>query len=294
MAYPAWDCYGQSSPDGMALVYSQAYGYNFYMQLIKKDFIDFANLSKPGLAATGGFLDTNPLVPNTGTVTTSGTGDTFGIAVGTGKTITNAALASNVVTLTFGAAHGFAQGDRIVVSGLPSPFTSLNGGFTVATATTSSPFTVTYALTGANITSAAVAAGTATLGLKLNGTDNAIRLLGLTNAAPEESENEETIVTYDDEVKSFDTSIATSKSFSWTIEGVTDHSDVAYKLLRIGAKESVREGLMVKYARVGPTGKTETTYGYGRLTGFSEQPPAGGIVKWSSSIRAYGPYELTF
>lgn len=278
----------------MALVYSHAYGYNFYMQLLKKEHIDFANLSKPGTGASGAFLDLSPMVSNTSAVTVVGTGATFGIGVGTAQVITNAALASNVVTLTFGAAHGFAQGDRVVVSGLPSPFTSLNGGFTVATASTSSPHTITYALTGSNITSAAVTGGTAAAGLKLNGTDNAIRLLGLTNAAPEESENEETIVTYDDEVKSFDTSIATSKSFSWTIEGVTDHSDAAYKLLRIAAKESVREGLMVKYARVGPTGKTETTYGYGRITGFSEQPPAGGIVKWSSSIRAYGPYELTF
>ena len=138
----------------------------------------------------------------------------------------------------------------------------------------------------------AITVGTATL--DLDGTDNPIRLLGLTNAAPSESEQEETIVTYDDEQKSFETSIATAKGFSWTIEGVTNHSDAAYKLLRLCAKESVREKLMVKYARIGPVGFTEKTYGFGRFTGFEETPPAGGIVKWSSTLKAYGPYELEF
>lgn len=294
MAYAVRDCYGQSSSHDMAQVYSQAYGYNFYMQLLKKDYIDFADLSKVGIGNNGAFLDIDPLFSNTASVVKVGTGATFGIGLGTQLAITNAALASNVVTLTFGSAHGLTAGSKVVVSDLPSPFASLNGAFTIATVTTSSPHTITYALDGANISSAAVSAGTAVKGLNLTGGDNAIRLLGLTNAAPEESENEETIVTYDDEAKSFDTSIATSKSFSWTIEGVTDHSDAAYKLLRIAAKESVREGLMIKYARVGPVGKTETTYGYGRITGFSEQPPAGGIVKWSSNIKAYGPYELSF
>jgi hypothetical protein len=102
------------------------------------------------------------------------------------------------------------------------------------------------------------------------------------------------VITYDDESKSFDTSIATSKSMSWSLEGVTNHSDAAYKLLRVSAKESVREGLMVKYARVGPTGFNETSYGYGRFTGFEESNAAGEIVKYSTTLRAYGPYELEF
>lgn len=138
----------------------------------------------------------------------------------------------------------------------------------------------------------AIVVGTTTL--DLDGTDAPIRLLGLTNAAPTEGEGEETIVTYDNEMQGFDTSIATSKNFSWTLEGVTDHSDAAYRLLRICAKESVREGLMVKYARVGPIGVDEVTYGYGRFTGFNETPPAGGIVKWSANLKAYGPYELDY
>jgi hypothetical protein len=56
----------------------------------------------------------------------------------------------------------------------------------------------------------------------------------------------------------------------------------------------VREGLMVKYARVGPTGFNETSYGYGRFTGFEESNAAGEIVKYSTTLRAYGPYELEF
>jgi hypothetical protein len=165
----------------------------------------------------------------------------------------------------------------------------------VTAATTSSPFTLSFALVASNITSATVNAGTVSGAvMALNGTDAPVRLLGLTNCAPSESENEETVTTYDDEAKSFDTSIATSKSMSWSLEGVTNHNDAAYKLMRIAAKESVREGLMVKYARIGPVGFTETSYGYGRFTGFEESPAAGEIVKYSTTLRAYGPYELEF
>jgi hypothetical protein len=162
-------------------------------------------------------------------------------------------------------------------------------GFMSTTAPLSNTAAVTKTGTGSTL---AIAVGATTL--DLDGTDNPIRLLGLTNAAPSETETEETVVTYDDEVRSFDTSIATGKSFQFALEGVTDHTDAAYKLMRICAKESVREGLMIKYARIGPTGFTERTYGFGRFTGFEETPPAGGIVRWSTTLRAYGPYELDF
>lgn len=160
-------------------------------------------------------------------------------------------------------------------------------GFMSLTTLLSNTASVTKTGTGATLS---IDVGATTL--DLDGTDNPIRLLGLTNAAPSETEQEETVITYDDEVKSFDTSIATSKGFSFALEGVTDHTDAAYKLLRICAKESVREGLMVKYCRVGPSGFTEKTFGFGRFTGFEETPPAGGIVKWASTLKAYGPYEL--
>lgn len=194
----------------MAQVYSQAYGYNFYIVPLLKGAVDFDDL-----ASFSSFMTLTTLLDNEDAVAVTGTGATFDIK-------------HNAVSLD------------------------------------------------------------------LDGTDNPIRILGLTNAAPSETEQEETIITYDDEQKSFETSIATGKGFSFALEGVTNHADAAYKLMRICAKESVREGLMVKYARVGPQGFTEKTFGFGRFTGFDETPPAGGIVKWSSTIKAYGPYELEF
>jgi hypothetical protein len=278
----------------MAQVYSQSYGYNFYFQVIKKASLNLTNLDLGGIGV-GKFMDITTLLSNSALVFKTGTGSTLKVIAGGTKTITKAAIASNEGILTFGAAHGFANGATIVVAGLPSPFAALNGTRVITAVTTTSPFTLKFAFTATNETEATVNAGTASGAvLALDGTDNPIRLLGLMNAAPSESEGEETIITYDDEAKSFDTSVATSKSFSWSLEGVTDHSDAAYKLMRIAAKESVREGLMVKYARRGPTGFDETTFGYGRFTGFEEQVQAGSIVKYSTTLRAYGPYELEF
>lgn len=279
----------------MSSVYSQAYGYNFFFQVLKKGSVNLSTLLPNAGLGAGKFIDNTTVMANTNAVHIAGTGDTFRLFSGASKTVTDAALATNVATLTFAAAHGFTQGQVVYVKDLPAPFAALNGAYTITAVTTSSPHTISYAKTNANITSAAVTAGTVTPGvLALNGTDAPIRLLGLTNCAPSESEGEETVITYDDESKSFDTSIATSKSMSWSLEGVTNHSDAAYKLLRVSAKESVREGLMVKYARVGPTGFNETSYGYGRFTGFEESNAAGEIVKYSTTLRAYGPYELEF
>lgn len=277
----------------MAQNYSQAYGYKFYFAPVLATQVDLTELDLGGLGA-GKFLDDTSLLSNDAAISKSGTGASFGLfADKVSKTITKAAVATNVATLTFAAAHGFTNGSVILVQNLPAPFAALNGVHTITGVTTSSPFTLTFAFTADNITEAVVAAGTASSGvIALDGTAKPIRLLGLTNAAPAETESEETIDTYDDEAKSFEISLATKKGFSWTIEGVTDHLDAAYQLLRICSKESVREKLMIKYARVGPTGFNETTYGYGRFTGFNETPPAGGIVKWSTNIKAYGPYEL--
>lgn len=275
--------------------YSQAYGYNFYFQVIKKSAVNLSTLLPNAGLGAGKFIDNTTLLANSAMVAPTGTGSTFKLLAGEGKVVTKAAVASNVATLTFGAAHGIANGSTIAVSGLPAPFAALNGTRVVTAVTTTTPFTLSFAFEATNITEATVASGQVVgTSLLLNGTDNPIRLLGLTNCAPSESENEETVTTYDDESKSFDTSLATSKSMSWSLEGVTDHSDAAYKLMRVAAKESVREGLMVKYARVGPTGYNETSYGYGRFTGFEESNAAGEIVKYSTTLRAYGPYELEF
>lgn len=279
----------------MSSVYSQAYGYNFFFQVLKKGSVVLSTLLPNAGLGAGKFIDNTTTLPNTALVFPTGTGANFQLIAGGTSTITRAEVDANVATLTFGSAHGFTVGSTIAVTGLPAPFTALNGTRVITAVTTSAPFTLEFAFTASNIADAAVIAGTASGAvMALDGTDAPVRLLGLTNCAPSESENEETVTTYDDEAKSFDTSIATSKSMSWSLEGVTNHNDAAYKLMRIAAKESVREGLMVKYARIGPVGFNETSYGYGRFTGFEESPAAGEIVKYSTTLRAYGPYELEF
>jgi hypothetical protein len=276
-------------------VYSQAYGYKFFFQVLKKGSVNLSTLLPNAGLGAGKFIDNTTHLPNSALVFPIGTGPTFQLIAGGTRTVTNAALATNVATLTFAAAHGFTVGATIVVSGLPAPFAALNGTRVITAVTTSSPFTLSFALEASNITSAAVAAGTVSGAvMALNGTDAPVRLLGLTNCAPSESEGEETFNTYDDEGQSYDMSIATSKSMSWSLEGVTNHNDAAYKLMRVAARKSVKEGLMIKYARIGPVGIDECSYGYGRFTGFEESPAAGTIVRYSTTVRAYGPYELEF
>jgi hypothetical protein len=65
-------------------------------------------------------------------------------------TITNKALTSNVATLTTSAAHGFAVGMEITVSGVDATF---NGTYTITTVPTTTTFT--YAKTASNVTSQA-------------------------------------------------------------------------------------------------------------------------------------------
>lgn len=64
--------------------------------------------------------------------------------------ISNKALTSNVATLTTAAAHGLVTGDRVVVDCSDNVF---DGSYAVAS--TPSGTTFTYALTHANVTSAA-------------------------------------------------------------------------------------------------------------------------------------------
>lgn len=278
----------------MAQNFSQAYGQKLYMRLIKSSAVDLSKLAL-GSIGVGKFMDITTLMPNTNTIRKSGSGDTFKLFSGTPKTITNAALQTNEVTLTFAAASGATVGQSILVENLPAPFTSLNGIYTVKAITTSAPFTVTYDKTGTNIASAAVASGTMLYGaLALDGTDAPIRMLGLTNLQPQEGEGEETIVTYDDEAQSYDTSIATSKSHTIAVAGVIDYTDAAYKLMRIASKDAVNEKLMIQYVITAPKGSKEDTFGYGRFTGFQPENQAGTIVKFQQNIRTYGPYELEF
>lgn len=74
------------------------------------------------------------------------------------KTVSNRALASNIVTLTTSAAHGFSAGQTVVVGGIDSVF---NGTYVITTVPTATTFT--YAKTGSN-TSSTSSSGTATVG----------------------------------------------------------------------------------------------------------------------------------
>ncbi len=88
-------------------------------------------------------------------------------------TVSNKALTSNVATLTTSAAHGFAVGMEIVVSGVDATF---NGEYTITTVPTSTTFT--YAKTASNVTSTA-ATGTVTSNVThfidyISGTDDPV------------------------------------------------------------------------------------------------------------------------
>lgn len=118
------------------------------------------------------------------------------------------------------------------------------------------------------------------------------RLYGLTNAALETDTSSETVQTYDTESKGFDQSIATSKSWSISLEGVSQFGDAGYKTLRLLEQNAVAGALKCKIGRVGPTGTTEAVYGYVTLTGFSESIEAGSIVSWSVTATGFGGYAL--
>lgn len=72
--------------------------------------------------------------------------------IGNLKSINNKALSGNVATLTTSAAHGYAIGDEVVVSGVDATF---NGTYTIS-AVGGGGTTFSYSKTAANVTSAAV------------------------------------------------------------------------------------------------------------------------------------------
>jgi len=274
----------------MAQTWEQAYGFRFYFTPMKSASVDLTQVALGGLG-TGKFIDPSTLQSSTATVITAGTGDTFALGVGT-KAVTNAALASNVVTLTFAAAHGITVGKRIAVKDLPAPFTSLNGSFVVASVTTSSPFTLTYALTGTNVTSAAVTAGVASPSLLLDGTDAPFRLLGLSNLQPSNSTNKESVIIYDDEAGSYDTPIPTSRTKDWSLEGAMNYSDTAWRAMRFCEEFNVTEKLMVKYAVIGPNNGRQVEYGFGFFENYQPQQAAGTVIKFQVALAGYGKVGL--
>lgn len=122
--------------------------------------------------------------------------------------------------------------------------------------------------------------------------DAPIKLLGLTQASLETDTGAEDIYTYDDETKGFNQSVATTKSFTVSLAGVADFSDAGYQVLRLTEQNTVADSLRVKFVRIGPTGTTESVYGYGTLTGYTESNEVASIVSWNCTLTGYGAYGL--
>ena len=124
----------------------------------------------------------------------------------------------------------------------------------------------------------------------MDGSDRAVKLVGLTNASLETDTNSEEVVTYDSSTGGFNLSLPTSKSWSLSLAGVADFEDAGYHVLRLTEQNTVADALRVKLVRIGPTGTTEAVYGYGTLSGYTESIEAGSIVSWEASIEGYGKY----
>ena len=74
---------------------------------------------------------------------------------------------------------------------------------------------------------------------------------------------------------------------------MADFKDAGYQILRLTEQNTVADSLRIKFVRVGPTGTTETVYGYGTLSGYTESIEAGSIVSWESTVTGYGPTSST-
>jgi hypothetical protein len=131
-----------------------------------------------------------------------------------------------------------------------------------------------------------------TVAFDMDGADKPAKLIGLTNASLETDTSSEDVITYDRTTRGYNTNIATTKSFSISLEGVADFKDAAYQILRLAEANTVNNSLRVKFARIGPTGTDEAIYGYGTLEGYSESIEAGSVVSYSATLNGYGPYNL--
>lgn len=123
-------------------------------------------------------------------------------------------------------------------------------------------------------------------------TQSVFELRGLTNAGLETDTGSESIITYDEEGRGFDQSVAISKSWTLSIEGVTRFDSSAYKVLRLLEANAVSGQLKCKVARIGPNGTTEAIYGYATVTNFSEAIESGSIITFSCELQGYGPLAL--
>jgi hypothetical protein len=270
----------------MSTEWQQSFGYRFFFTPIKSSAADLTRISLGGLGA-GKFINNATLQNATAKIITAGTGDTFAFGVGT-HAVTNAVTTTSLATLTFDTAHGIAVGRRIVVKDLPAPFASLNGSFVVTAVSTTSPHTLTYALAGSAITTAAVAAGVVAPSLLLDGTDPPFRLMGLTNAQPANATTKESVTTYDEEAGGYATPIPTAKDKTWTLSGVTSFAASAWRAMRLCEELNLSEKLMIAYALIGPYNGNQVEYGYGMFESYQPEQAAGTVLKYQVSLAGYG------
>ena len=119
--------------------------------------------------------------------------------------------------------------------------------------------------------------------------DTVFELLGLTDASLSTDTSSEEVVTYGDD-GGYSQSVATTKSWSISLAGVTDFNDAGYQAMRLIEKNNVSGALRVKIGRTTPAG--EEVYGYATLQSFSESVEAGSIVSFTVECAGYGPLGL--
>jgi len=277
---------------------ARGYGFRVYVQPILPTAINLALITTHQEARTAigssGFMDITTLASQTAVIHEHnlGYGLDYHLTVNGGsKAISNAELATNVVTLTVPLAHGLVAGDSVTVAALPSPFAALNGVFTLSAHTTTS---ISYAKTASDIATATVIAGTVSGGprLKLDGTDKPFRIMGIESGPFNSATDKEESPTWDDESLGYKLSEATGKSGSISFQGLSKFTDASYNIIRLTEQGNVSRSLHVKLARVGPAGYNETIFGYGRFDTFKETNDAGKVVKWASDFEFYGPNGL--
>jgi hypothetical protein len=272
--------------------YSAALDIQHYIVPLKMSDITLedAQTAAAGGSALTSWLNAANAISGQLSVAASGSGTTFQMFVaGNTLSVTNAALATNVVTLTLSAAAGALVGEKIAVSGLTSPFAGLNGTHTITAVTTTSPFTVSYALTATNISSASVSAGSVVTGVyPLDGTGAPIQLLNVTSAPHSTETSDETVITHDQVTRGSAITVGVTDTHSFAFSGMTAHKNVDHKVMEVLRERATAERLAVKYLRVGPGGTVEKKLCYGRFASKSEEGDAGALVKYSATLNVLG------
>lgn len=123
-------------------------------------------------------------------------------------------------------------------------------------------------------------------------TETVFKARGITNAGLESDTGTESTISYQEEGRGFDQSVAVSKNWNIGIDGITPTDDATYKLLRLLEKNGVPGQLKCKVGRVGPNSTTEAIYGFATVVSFSESVAAGGIVSWSIELQGHGPISI--